>query len=1241
MYYWRVLPLDPAKPGHAGYPSEERSFTAGYNFVPTLLAPADNAQPVFTPTFRWTAVRGAQSYILQYTTDPNLLNTLTTVTTKNTSYTPVATIPNDVNYYWHVKAISGNSDSGYSDSRTFIKKWYIQPQLLTPQDNYRHQRNPLFSWTPVPGASTYRIDIDISIGFSSTKKETGTTSNTFYSPEKYDGSDLIYYWRVTPIDGSGKDGKVSETHAYRSYGDSLGVDLAYPMYYYPPTVFKGPSGTYTGIATNPHEDRTVPYPVFIWHRLLQPAFSVNQGEVYAEAYRLQVATDPNFDNIVWAVDTENTSATPSAAHPFTPTANIDYYWRVCALVSGSCPTNNDNGTLVDVWSQVWLAHFDPLSDPKLVNPPPSPTLIRPTNGYEFGESTPLLEWFPISGASSYDVQISQDLAFPNTAETQTATVAIPAYAPTQALAQRSLGDTDFGVYYWRVRKTGSATWSATGRFQIAAQSQWQYSRTAGSSNNQLRIGSDPADTTNADYELTSLYAAQDSANWYFGFDVPASTTTNVTYALYLDTNHLDGSGAATDARGYTMSAIPAYRPEYAIYVFQTSGSFANNVLLYHWNGSSWDAYQILQNIGGALNQTGTTVELKIPNTAIGYPDNAGFTAALLSLPASSGQPVDSVPSMSNLPSINRFANVTERMNLVAPLNNAGIDPTTLPTVLPFLWDWPIRAPYSGAYMKAYLDSQFTTEKATYTLTSDTPYYARLAHAWDSDFSGDNTYYWRMQPRYQDGSCTKSSPCAGAWTQGWRFDRKGFVPQNLQTSVTLATPTFSWDMVEGVESYSLFVTNTTFGTTPLVTTTQTSYTDDSTFANGIYHWKVCANRDKKLKNDCSVVKDFTLSLPVPTGLGSTPASVDGPAPTLYWTPVIANDSHGDPVFAAYKYRIQVDNESSLTAPFYDTIDTEQSSWTPDSGYADGTYYWHVAVIDGAGKVGNYSATQQFTKQYPITTLVSPLNGASQNTTPTFVWTPVDGAASYKLEISKYSAFSPTYVSTTTNNTRYTPINTFDLGVKYYWRVAIIDANNKTGPYTNATIFLNTLTKTFTSISTQDGWVLESGETTNQGKTLSNKGYLMLGDDTGKKQYRAILSFNTSSLPDTAVIKKITLRFKRQSVKGAGDPMTIFGGFMVDVRKGPFGKTTLEALDFQSTASKTYGPFKPALVGGWYSIDLTPASTYINKLTTNSSLTQFRLRFKIDDNGNSIANYITLYGGDAGAAYRPLLVIQYTP
>jgi hypothetical protein len=121
--------------------------------------------------------------------------------------------------------------------------------------------------------------------------------------------------------------------------------------------------------------------------------------------------------------------------------------------------------------------------------------------------------------------------------------------------------------------------------------------------------------------------------------------------------------------------------------------------------------------------------------------------------------------------------------------------------------------------------------------------------------------------------------------------------------------------------------------------------------------------------------------------------------------------------------------------------------------------------------------------------------------------------------------------------------------------------------------------------------------------------------------------------------VTLKVLKKAIAGGGDPVSALGGFMVDIKNGIFGTVALEKTDFQAVASKSYGPFVLAPVSNWYSINLTAGKAYINKTSANSGLTQIRLRFNKDDNNNAVANYLSLYSGNAPAAQRPQLIVNY--
>jgi len=173
---------------------------------------------------------------------------------------------------------------------------------------------------------------------------------------------------------------------------------------------------------------------------------------------------------------------------------------------------------------------------------------------------------------------------------------------------------------------------------------------------------------------------------------------------------------------------------------------------------------------------------------------------------------------------------------------------------------------------------------------------------------------------------------------------------------------------------------------------------------------------------------------------------------------------------------------------------------------------------------------------------------------------------------------------------------------------------------------------------DGWVLESGESTNKGGAKNNLGkVLQVGDDAADKQYRTILSFGTASIPDRAVTTKVILKVKKAGVAGK-NPMSTHNGLVVDIKKGKF--FTLPALqinDFQAKANKLKaGKFARRLYTGWYrSVLFKGAYPYINV----KGHTQLRLRFLLDDDNDNVADILKLYSGNAVLAKRPILIVEY--
>ena len=187
-------------------------------------------------------------------------------------------------------------------------------------------------------------------------------------------------------------------------------------------------------------------------------------------------------------------------------------------------------------------------------------------------------------------------------------------------------------------------------------------------------------------------------------------------------------------------------------------------------------------------------------------------------------------------------------------------------------------------------------------------------------------------------------------------------------------------------------------------------------------------------------------------------------------------------------------------------------------------------------------------------------------------------------------------------------------------------------------------TFTSIGAQDGYILESSETSNVGGTATatstTTSALRVGDDSSNRQYKTIVSFDTSGIPDGATILSATLRLRRGTVSGT-NPFTTHGTCWADVQSGTgfSGSTTLQTADFQATATAVQAASLTNAANNldWSEGTLNAAGlAAINKTGT----TQLRVYFNLDDNNDFGADYIGYYSGENGTtANRPQLVVTW--
>jgi hypothetical protein len=282
---------------------------------------------------------------------------------------------------------------------------------------------PVLSWTPVPGASRYRVQVATDPEFAglvidvadllSAQYQVGDAAsgailnNTWMSAlECANGSNPAnpryftrgrYWWRVYPGDACG-------------YGQV------------PSTAFS--------FTTTP-EDAPAGIP-----QLLQPAngatglsgsVTLQWGAVSGVSmYEVQVATDDSFSNMVLNVQTPEASL--RAVVPYCSTL----YWRVYAGLTcqmGAIP------------STVW--QFSTADS----TPSGVPTLVMPANGATNQPTSLYIQWDAIPGAGDYEYQVALDSAFTN--------IVYDSVTPgTQALVD---GLNPSTPYYWRVAKQAPAT----------------------------------------------------------------------------------------------------------------------------------------------------------------------------------------------------------------------------------------------------------------------------------------------------------------------------------------------------------------------------------------------------------------------------------------------------------------------------------------------------------------------------------------------------------------------------------------------------------------------------------------------------------------------------------------------------------------------------------------------------------------------------------------------------------------
>ncbi len=208
------------------------TFSAQIEFAkstpaPTGLSPAADTMETGNPMLAWDPMASAQQYDVEVYKNPDAplspANLVSSIRTRLTTAVPSAALASGLTYGWRVRRVDNyqSLQGTWSELATF-RVGGPAPTLVAPDDNQRVENNSLlFSWSPVAGATRYRIDTSASASFQ-TVLQSATTDLTSWAPGEISPAwpNGTIFWRVATLDATGA---VIGTSAARSLDREAGT----------------------------------------------------------------------------------------------------------------------------------------------------------------------------------------------------------------------------------------------------------------------------------------------------------------------------------------------------------------------------------------------------------------------------------------------------------------------------------------------------------------------------------------------------------------------------------------------------------------------------------------------------------------------------------------------------------------------------------------------------------------------------------------------------------------------------------------------------------------------------------------------------------------------------------------------------------------------------------------------------------------------------------------------------------
>ena len=296
-------------------------------------------------------------------------------------------------------------------------------------------------------------------------------------------------------------------------------------------------------------------------------------------------------------------------------------------------------------------------------------------------------------------------------------------------------------------------------------------------------------------------------------------------------------------------------------------------------------------------------------------------------------------------------------------------------------------------------------------------------------------------------------------------------------------------------------------------------------------------------------------------------------------------------------------------------------------------WAKARIDDI-RVGNASESADTTA--PTVNLSAPANGATLSGNVDLVASASDAVGVVKVEFHANGSLLGVDLSAPYSYTW----NTLDVANGNYALMAkAFDAAGNAGSDADTNVTVQNgaggsapVIVNFASEAANDGYIKANADGSGPALgTLESSMGLALGRGSDAKYNRAILSFDTSSIPDSATVTGATLIVKYRSA--SGDPWSSPAGntLVIDLKNGCLGACTLEIGDYAAAASASDVGSIVRFTAG------TQSSSAFNAAglaaISKTQRTQARLRFS---QSQAAANYIWI-GSGVDASLR----VEYQP